>query len=577
MDNKIAAALLASMLERVDRERTIGAVSSLERKALDLALQALQGDAPTLESIPEAPAAPPPPPVAAPMAEERRQPEPTPMAAPVEAPPDIELALDSLRQQTPTDPEVMLCLDFGTAMSKAFAMAHPDHYMELELGPVVGSQGYALPSSVFISEDGKAYFGQEAIDLSLELLDSGRKRLDSIKEWLSLRRGGGNLTSVLEPDFNPTPVRLTEGDLIRIYLAYLTDVACTALSKHEYKGKLIERYVRRRFARPCWPDQAQATWADALMRSMLCDAQVLADTFSGRWPGGVSLQELKTALEKLNALTDRPRYLIEAGVPEPVAVAAGAFEDMENLRDAFMVVDVGAGTTDFGLFVVTRRQDEESVRVFQVPASIQGLMQAGNKVDTLLRLFIARKESIDMADNAGRMNMADLGRRIRTLKEALFIAGEVDYTLADGTPGRVSLHDFLADEQVQRFEALVEEGFRKSLEALDDSWLRWLSQPGNRLRVVLTGGSSQLPMMRALARGTVVIKEAYRVEREPADARPLWLEGESEELNAVYPQLAVAIGGAAEEMPDTLTAPPVFGGGGSRSEYVAGRMQISGG
>ena len=82
---------------------------------------------------------------------------------------------------------------------------------------------------------------------------------------------------------------------------------------------------------------------------------------------------------------------------------SGLYPDMENLRDAFMVVDVGAGTTDFGLFVVTRRSEDDDVQVFQVPASIQGLMQAGDKVDNLLRAFIAQKESIDTADNAGRM------------------------------------------------------------------------------------------------------------------------------------------------------------------------------
>lgn len=571
MNESIAAALLTSLLERIDRDKTIGTVSSLEREALQRAVRALGGDAP------EAPLAKSPAPT--PSGPAGEAPAPAAQHAPVVAElPSVQLVLNALVEEAPNNPDVMLCLDFGTAMSKGFAQSLDGEHVELALGRSAGGRGHALPSSVFISDDGKAYFGQEAIDLSQDLGASGRQRLDSIKGWLSLRKEG-NLDSescVLEPDLNPTAVRLTQGDLMRIYLAYLTDVATTALAQHEHKGASIGRYVKRRFARPCWPDEKQTDWADSLMRSMLCQAQVLADTFSGRWPGGIPVTELKAAIEQVKKLDRLPSYLIEAGIPEPVAVAAGAFDDMENLRDAFMVVDVGAGTTDFGLFVVTRRSEDDEVRVFQVPASIQGLMQAGDKVDNLLRTFIARKESIDTADNAGRMNMADLARKIRSLKEALFIAGQVDYTLPDGTIGHLTLKEFLADDRVRRFGSLVEEGFRKSLEALDNSWLELLARPGMRLRVVLTGGSSQLPMMRSLAEGPIVVKNTFSIVRERVDARPQWLEQESEELNLVYPQLAVAIGGAAERMPDTLTAPPVFLGGGTQANYVAGRMQISG-
>jgi len=570
MDQKTASVLLASLLERIERDHTIGAVSSLEKHALQLALQALGGAEATATA-----------PVITPIRPDSRQgPFPRPVDAPVVAattPPKVDLVLTSIERDSPTNPEVMLCLDFGTAMSKAFATVYPDDHRELPLGEIAGRQGYTLPSSVFIGDDGKAYFGFEAIDLSQELVESGRERLDSIKHWLSLRREG-NLdgeSCVLQPSLNPTAVRLTQGDLIRIYLAYLTDVAGVALGEHAINDRRIERYVRRRFARPCWPDENQAKSADALMRSMIAEAQILADTFNGRWSGGIDVAELKAAVEKVKALGKRPDYIIEAGVAEPVAVAAGAFGAIEDFRDAFMVVDVGAGTTDFGLFVSTRPQGVETVRVFQVPASIQGLMQAGDKVDGMLRAFIAQRESIDSADNAGRMNMADLGRKIRTLKETLFTAGELEYALADGTIGRVNLAEFLADERVKRFAASVEEGFRKALEAVDDSWLHWLAMPGVRLRVVLTGGSSQLPMVRGLTEGAVQVK-GLEIRREAVNQRPEWLEDVSEELRALYPQLAVAIGGSAEEMPQTLTAPPVFGGGVAQPTYVPGRMQITG-
>ena len=579
MENKIAAVLIQSLLERIERDRSIGSVSSLERDALLQALEALGSQA---AGAPGTFSASPATPAVVEQADvsgiEVQAPASLPLAtAAAPSLPAVEMVLTAIERDTPTDPGVMLCLDFGTAMSKAFASIEPNIHLELELGAAAGRMGHTLPSSVFIGDNGKVFFGFEAIELSQDLIESGRERLDSIKGWLSLRREGdlNGESCVLSKSLNPTNFKLTQGDLIRIYLAYLTDMAGIAMMNCSHKSKKIQRYVRRRFARPCWPDQAQAKWADALMRSMMAEAQILADTFSGRWEGGIDVGELKAAVEQLKSLSKKPDYLIAEGVPEPVAVAAGAFEDMENLRDAFMVVDVGAGTTDFGLFVSTRRLGEDEVRVFQVPASIQGLMQAGDKVDGMLRVYIAQKESIDTADNAGRMNMADLGRRIRGLKEALFKAGRLEYALADGTVGQVSLDEFLADERVGRFGSAVEAGFIKALQALDESWLRWLSAQGVRLRVVLTGGSSELPMMKALAKGSITVN-GFEIQREEVSPRPQWVEDSSEELQAVYPQLAVAIGGSAEHMPQTLTAPPAFGGGTTQSKYVTGRMQVTG-
>jgi molecular chaperone HscA len=588
LDKNTAVILISSLLERIERDPTIGTVSSLERKALQIALAALQGEghSVTREAIEQAG------PIsflqggngAAVSAATSLPPSPESVDADAKhtstlsapAMPTVALDLESIERDEVTDPDVLLCLDFGTAMSKAFATVFPDKHLDLELGIEAGRRGYTLPSSVFIADDGKAYFGFEAIEQSQDLIDSGRERLDSIKSWLSLRREG-NLDGeacMLNPAMNPTAYRLTEGDLIRIYLAYLTDIAESSLANQFVVYE--PRYAKRRFARPCWPDPEQTKWADGLMRRMLAEAQILADTFRRRWGGGIPVGELKSAVEQVKALDKWPEYLIDDGVPEPVAVAAGALADSENARDAFMVVDAGAGTTDFGLFIATHRPDQDDFRVFQVPASIQGLMQAGDKVDGLLRGFIAQRERIDLTDIHGRMILADLSRRIRGLKETLFKTGKLEYVLADGTVGEVALDEFLADEKVQRFAQAVEVGFKKSLEAVDESWLRWLAMDGVRLNVFLTGGSSALPMMQALAKGPVDVK-GYRILRQAVDPRPDWMADMPVELETVYPQLAVAIGGAAETMPETRTAPPVFGGGGPRRHsYVASNLRITG-
>jgi hypothetical protein len=612
MDKTSAAFLLASLIERVERDQ-IGSVSMHEREALKLALRLLKDDhepsnlqqsliTPTSHQQELASEAAPvfpkrkkivlnrsrlqdlagtPIPVESAAITVNDTPEQSPQTEPVTAAstelPQVKLVVDAILKQEFSDPDALLCLDFGTAMSKAFASFGSEHFLDLELGAVAGGKGYAVPSSVFIADDGRAYFGFEAVDISQELVESGRKRLDSIKEWLS-QRSDGNLdgeSCLLSKEMNPTEANLTQGDLIRIFLSYLTDCACIALQKHEERGLDAGRYIRRNFARPCWSNDGQAQWADRQMRDMLAQSQILADTFTGRWNGGISVFELKSAIEQVKRLPNYGDYLIDAGIPEPVAVAAGAIAETENFRDAFMVVDVGAGTTDFGLFVAARDPESGESKVFQVLESIQGLRQAGDKVDNLLRAFICKKEDVESHDVKGRIIFSDLARRIRGLKETLFLTKRLEYTLSDHTVGNLTLNEFLDDLNVQRFSATVQAGFLKALESIDENYLKWLSLDGIRLNVVLTGGSSTLPMMEELAKGVINVR-GYKILRQRVDPQPKWMDNMPEELRNVYPQLAVAIGGASDDLPETYSAPPVFGGGGGHSHYTAGRLQISG-
>ncbi|WP_423454689.1 hypothetical protein [Ottowia sp. VDI28] len=78
MDKKTAAILLASLLERIERDHAIGAASSHERQALRLAVQALGG-----EDVP--PVLPPP--------------APHIVVVPPVEPPRIDLVLSSIQRK----------------------------------------------------------------------------------------------------------------------------------------------------------------------------------------------------------------------------------------------------------------------------------------------------------------------------------------------------------------------------------------------------------------------------------------------------------------------------------------------
>lgn len=573
MDKKFASSLLLNLIQRIDLGQISG-FTALERDALSFAQKALgDGDPAAATSSPG------PTPPEGPVAISAPTTLPEAPSAPPPPLPKVALNVAAIERDKPGDPDVLLCLDFGTAMSKAFAFVQPMGYIDLALGRAAGGRGYPVPSSVFIGEDGKAYFGVEALAQSDGLAAGGRERLDSIKTWLSLGTSG-DLDSegrMLKQAQNPTAIRLTQGDAIRIYLAYLTDLATSCLGDNQGdpSRKTAGRYALRRFARPCWPEQARADWADAQMKRLLSEAQVLADTFTGQWAGGIEVAKLKAAIEQVKQMGKRPDYLIDVGVPEPVAVAAGAVAASENFRDFYLVVDAGAGTTDFGFFFSGHPQGGPA-KVFQVSSTIHGLMHhAGNRVDELLRDLIRRRHAIERSSPEAESIERGMREQSRAWKELLFRDGKLDYLLVTGDGGTVTRTDFLAEDSVQKFGKDLEGGLRRTLEALDDTYLQQLATDPVRLNVLVTGGSAPLPMVESLASGVIEIR-GFKIMRQPVTAMPEWMAGKPREFVDAYLQLAVAIGGAADELPEAKVGPDQFVGTRGPAQYVAGRTQISG-
>ena len=135
----------------------------------------------------------------------------------------------------------MLCLDFGTAKSKAFAAT--DHEEDPELEPLPIGAGdedpdeslYEVSSCVWIDDDGRLYVGSEAVKRGMNYGDdpATRRPLDSLKQEISQvdpEDGAAELAGKLPREVDPTRT-LTYGHAISIYLAYLTDLATTAVER----------------------------------------------------------------------------------------------------------------------------------------------------------------------------------------------------------------------------------------------------------------------------------------------------------------------------------------------------------
>ena len=104
----------------------------------------------------------------------------------------VTLNISALDFDTPQNPDITLCLDFGTAMSKAAASrGFEDEFLELKLGEQAKQDGIAYPvvSSIFISDSGKVYFGQDSTNQSMIDNLAETQRFDSLKQEITLEIG----------------------------------------------------------------------------------------------------------------------------------------------------------------------------------------------------------------------------------------------------------------------------------------------------------------------------------------------------------------------------------------------------
>ena len=435
---------------------------------------------------------------------------------------------------------IHLCLDFGTAMSKAFAWdKDADMPMPLRIGHAAGepaSSPYALNSSIFINRDGRVFFGQTAVNFAAAADPERHQAFQSIKDILTV----GPMTDLREPVpnlYNPGEHPISRKDVVALYLAFLTDSALLALWEDHQEGS---RNVPRSYTKPVF-DQVRDKWATNILNECAAVGQALADRFSGQWASGILLDDLRKVIAVAEASTQEKHIVVESGVlPEPVAAFASRVRNIvpeQHRRRLMMVIDAGAGTTDFAMFA--RVEDEGGMRLFRIKGSVTTIRVAGDSVDDALMDYLLQQANVGEGHSRRGAVIADLRRDIRLIKEELFSNGNVTRQL---------VNDMKIEAQRDRFEecpAMVKlrdamgKKFYEVLSGIDRSWLSF-----SELEVFFTGGGASLSMVTRLAGNRPVkIGESAITPRRVTQSPP-WLEEECEDIIASYPQLAVCIGGA---------------------------------
>jgi molecular chaperone HscA len=476
-------------------------------------------------------------------------------------------------------------------MSKAWVTGSAiETTFPLVLGqPADGIDVLTVPSSVFITRTGHIFFGAAAERQHEAEIHLGRHRFDNIKRLLSETEPGLDLDEVpLEAGIDPTDAGLTKGDLVVLYLAWLTDMALKALEStiQELAPELLAKFssvraIQRRFAVPCFehavddvPSSVRAVWANKVMESALARAQIIADTLSSKWRE-LNAIEAKAALRAVRTVdfASLDLFCRPAAIREPVAAGATRFRDYIDENDSeqararrlMLVIDSGAGTTDFALFQSFYDSDSGEASFALISKAVGMSRVAGNRIDTVLRPLVLKACRIHPENGSPWSSeefsiiKADLSSQIRSLKQQLFANGSISISLRPGASGVLTLKELesevvyqeLSQNLLDQRNSILRKAFsEESLEAY-----RAINSRMGRpvpIYVLLTGGSARLPLIKALAADSLVIGDA-KFGFVPITELPRWIQELPRNLSELvareFSQCAVAIGGSAPLLP----------------------------
>ena len=542
--------LLQNLLDRLDadaegdRPQFRGVVSDAEREALRALLQKSAGrepapDRPIESTVPT-------------VDNEVERPPPAAAESPLSA--TVPLDKTALALDASPNPDWVLCLDFGTAKSKAFAATNHEEEPELEPLPIGLADEdrdgavYEVYSSVWIADDGRLFVGSEAVVRHMAY-GGDRELLHSLKQQISqvaLEGGAAGLDKILPGKMDPTST-LTFGDAITIYLAYLTDLASS-----ETERRIGTRYIRRRFTVPGWRE-SQRSWAAAWIGRRMLRAQILADTFHGRWRGGIPVRQVKEAVRAVSGYDDGLAWLAATGSNDLSewrrgtleALAAGSARLWTDgaARSVMLVVDVGAGTTDLALFWVVQDQGKFR-RAWPIGEEFEeGIRQAGDQLDECFVEEVMAKAGLGVEGTGKRARDKLRQEGVRLKKEELFRTGRVTAELPNDEIVTLTRDEFIRSERVTRFSKAIANRVGELLDRVRKSWHR-AAEHG--LTMVLTGGGCDLPMI------TDLVNQEWRLGERKVRFRlaPRVPDGVttrfSQEFVQEYPKLAVAMGGALD-------------------------------
>lgn len=415
----------------------------------------------------------------------------------------------------PPSPQI-LCIDFGTSSIRAAlrddGRARPK---ALELGEAFRSSidRASIPSAVFVNADRSTIsFGEEAYKKGQRGEKSYLFEM-SPKHWMTADMPSDLETEIVKGT-GITRKHLLAGLLAQ---AFSATSAAAGISKTE-----LER-IETRVAHPVWSAHTRS----ALQQQLRWIANV-ARQLSGTTDHEISPPKLLSAIAKVSSAVSLSKLEVE----EPVAAALELFENSENSREICVVVDVGAGTTDLGMFLSLTPDAPGYRRKFIQAASPRSIYMAGDLID---------QEVISLIQNRARGlrddGLQDLQRRRRNIKETLFSRAKkvfeagVEVTLSD-LEGQERICR-MRDELANNFRSLVHEASSFVKVFVNASLHR-----ADQINVVFAGGGCNIRFLHQAIGKSAELQGGFSV---PITIRSAPSVGRT--LPASFERLAVAMGG----------------------------------
>jgi hypothetical protein len=432
----------------------------------------------------------------------------------------------------------VLCIDFGTSSIRATFRGNNTARKVLDLGRVTGAKSLddaSLRSDVYLASNGLTLLFGEAAVLARSMDPDALLYESSPKLWL---RTPGDLDKTIV-----ATSKLTQRDVLAGLISFAIDAARKAVGEKNWKEK-----IEVRIAHPLWDNESKSE-SDLALREVAGLAWALANS------------KLKLPITDADVLhqvcgdIEFEPLTAQCDVIEPVAAALELLPNESNVKKLCAVLDVGAGTTDIGLF--DGFNPDASARVHQrlcpvgLPAS---LFLAGNEIDRiLLKILETRSQRRD------KISVADVRSRIRFIKESLFKDGfirELDV--------RIDLGELEQHPAIMRMSNMIRAELQRSLTQESRTVLelvRGSVHTHNHIEVVMAGGGGDLKFLhRALAAPFLVDGQIIKVEiSSPAQT------GQENLFGASLGRLAVALGGVTKDYENlvqsypTLTSTPGLG------------------
>lgn len=434
---------------------------------------------------------------------------------------------------------VHLCLDLGTAFSKASAWGSGGRGRPrpLPIGNIVGGGDYIVPTAVCISE-GRVCFGQEALTAGRESLQASA--FTGLKQFMTHEpvRGLGQVT--LPDAYKPARTSVTVRQVNSLYMAFLSKAASRCLgNKISVEGQILTMPVFRGRRR------------DNMKNELRLAAQYGWQLSKEIGWHGWSLN-LNEALALLRRMETRARTTnVPAILEEPPAVMASrmaTYSPDDGGRQLYMIVDIGAGTTDFGLFVAGHVDGR--VGVHAIRGSKYSLQRGGNDIDDALVKCILEKSKLNGRERP--VVKAALREQARLLKEEL-LAKKIDEPMAvPDAKIELTKEEFIDSPSLKAIRSKVKDAFEARLKAVDVSWLNLASKLRHGITVFFVGGGGRLEFLRDVV--PQLRQQSYNGSSQfyfrIADDDPSWADEDGfrqtwRQIDRIFPQMAVSLGGAA--------------------------------